>query len=43
MAFCFDQQSRLLLVVEIPYGRGNEEFVGGRGNLRGNGKKVGET
>eukprot|EP00112_Aurelia_sp_Birch-Aquarium-sp1_P023357 Seg693.2 transcript_id=Seg693.2/GoldUCD/mRNA.D3Y31 product="hypothetical protein" protein_id=Seg693.2/GoldUCD/D3Y31 len=35
--------TRLPLVGEIPYGRGNEEFVGGRGNLRGNEEKVGET
>ena len=35
--------NRLPLVGEIPYDRGNEEFVGGRGNLRGNDQKVGET
>ena len=33
---------RLPLVGEITYNRGNEEFVGGRGNLRGKGCKIGE-
>ena len=35
-------KSRLPLVGEITYNRGNEEFVGGRGNLRGKGCKIGE-
>ena len=35
-------RTRLPLVGEITYNRGNEEFVGGRGNLRGKGNKVGE-
>ena len=34
--------SRLPLVGEFPYSRGNEEFVGGRGNLRGKVDKMGE-
>ena len=33
---------RLPLVGEITYNRENEEFVGGRGNLRGKGCKIGE-
>ena len=33
-------QARLPLVGKIPYNRGNEKFVGGRGNLRGKGKKT---
>ena len=37
-----DLRTRLPLVGEITYNRGNEEFVGGRGNLRGKGNKVGE-
>ena len=32
---------RLPLVGEITYNRGNEVFVGGRGNLRGKGNKIG--
>ena len=34
--------TRLPLVGEFPYSRGNEEFVGGRGNLRGKVDKMGE-
>ena len=37
-----DMCSRLPLVRDILYMRGNEEFVGGRGNLRGKGDKIGE-
>ena len=33
---------KLPLVGEFPYSRGNEEFVGGRGNLRGKVDEMGE-
>ena len=38
----FPLNARLPLVGEFPYSRGNEEFVGGRGNLRGKVDKMGE-
>ena len=35
------KESRLPLVGEITYNRGNEVFAGGRGNLLGKGNKIG--
>ena len=41
-SICGIKVTRLPLVGEITYNRGSEEFVGGRGNLRGKDNKVGE-